>query len=324
QAMRKLLRDESASWKSEQQQEAMRVVLEGKRDAVVVLRTGGGKSMLAIIPSLLEKASATVLVLPLNSLMMDFERRLTSMRVPFQIYDRNRNEGALNIRDNLILVTADKARSERWREALAVLNEKKPVKRMVFDESHIPLIANDYRDSLQDVYDLRSIPMQIICLSGTLTPSCIPDLISSFGLVEDTQVIRQSTNREELIYILEKLPSSEMMNRAFSIIENEMQNWQDRDRGLVFVPTLALGNLVASKKGWPFYHGNRETMTDEERIEAYQAWLQGDSKIMLATTAFSTGNDYSHVRLVIHLNRPFEMLEFIQGQGRAGRDGSPA
>ncbi|KAG1843910.1 hypothetical protein F4604DRAFT_1596496, partial [Suillus subluteus] len=169
--MRKLLRDESASWKSEQQQEAMRVVLEGKRDAVVVLRTGGGKSMLAIIPSLLEKASATVLVLPLNSLMMDFERRLTSMRVPFQIYDRNRNEGALNIRDNLILVTADKARSERWREALAVLNEKKPVKRMVFDESHIPLIANDYRDSLQDVYDLRSIPMQIICLSGTLTPS---------------------------------------------------------------------------------------------------------------------------------------------------------
>ncbi|KAG1843911.1 P-loop containing nucleoside triphosphate hydrolase protein, partial [Suillus subluteus] len=65
-------------------------------------------------------------------------------------------------------------------------------------------------------------------------------------------------------------------------------------------------------------------MTDEERIEAYQAWLQGDSKIMLATTAFSTGNDYSHVRLVIHLNRPFEMLEFIQGQGRAGRDGSPA
>ncbi|KAG1854259.1 hypothetical protein F4604DRAFT_1591328, partial [Suillus subluteus] len=204
QVMRKLLRDESASWKSEQQQEAMRVVLEGKRDAVVVLRTGGGKSMLAIIPSLLEKASATVLVLPLNSLMMDFERRLTSMRVPFQIYDRNRNEGALNIRDNLILVTADKARSERWREALAVLNEKKPVKRMVFDESHIPLIANDYRDSLQDIYDLRSIPMQIICLSGTLTPSCIPDLISSFGLVEDTQVIRQSTNREELIYILEK------------------------------------------------------------------------------------------------------------------------
>ncbi|KAG2088461.1 P-loop containing nucleoside triphosphate hydrolase protein, partial [Suillus cothurnatus] len=65
-------------------------------------------------------------------------------------------------------------------------------------------------------------------------------------------------------------------------------------------------------------------MTDEERRETYRAWVRGDSKIMLATSAFSTGNDYPHVRVVIHLNKPFEMLEFVQGQGRAGRDGLPA
>jgi superfamily II DNA or RNA helicase len=323
-AMRQVLGDESAVWRSEEQRQAMRVVLEGKRDAVVILRTGGGKSMLAIIPSLLEKNEATVLVLPLNSLLMDFQRRLTSMGVPFQTYDRNVNEGALNSKDNLILVTADKARSQGWREALAILNEKKPIKRTVFDECHVPLIANDYREALEDVYEIRSIAMQIICLSGTLPPSCISDLISAFGLVEDTQVIRQCTNRGELIYILEKLPSSELMHRAIRIMEEEMQTWQNRDRGLVFVPTLSLGRLVANKKGWPFYHGNQETMTDEERRETYRAWVRGDSKIMLATSAFSTGNDYPHVRVVIHLNKPFEMLEFVQGQGRAGRDGSPA
>ncbi|KAG2741289.1 P-loop containing nucleoside triphosphate hydrolase protein, partial [Suillus brevipes Sb2] len=322
--MRKLLRDENASWRSEQQKRAMNVALERKKDAVVILRTGGGKSMLAIVPSLLEKNSATVLVLPLNSLLMDFQRRLTSAGVPFQTYDRNVDEGNLNVRDNLILVTADKARSARFREALAVLNEKKPVGRLVFDEAHVPLIANDYRDALEDVYELRSIPMQIICLSATLSPSHIPDLIASFGLMEDAEVIRQSTNREEIEYILEKLSYSDIMNRCFSIVEEEMKSWQDRDRGLVFVPIIALGEKAAEGKGWPFYHGNQDIMTDEERIATYQTWVRGDSKIMLATTAFSTGNDYPHVRLVIHLNRPLEMLEFIQGQGRAGRDGAPA
>ena len=324
QAMRRLLGDENASWRSEQQKQAMNVALERKKDAVVILRTGGGKSMLAIVPSLLEKDSATVLVLPLNSLLMDFQRRLSGMGVPFQTYDRNIDDGNLNVRDNLVLVTADKARSTRFREALAILNEKKAVGRLVFDEAHIPLIANDYRDALEDVYELRSIPMQIICLSATLSPSHISDLIASFGLMEDTEVIRQSTNREEIEYILEKLSYSDVMSRCFGIVEEEMKSWQDTDRGLVFVPIISLGEKVAEKTGWPFYHGNQETMTDEERRANYQTWVRGDSKIMLATTAFSTGNDYPHVRLVIHLNRPIEMLEFIQGQGRAGRDGAPA
>ncbi|KAG1848268.1 P-loop containing nucleoside triphosphate hydrolase protein, partial [Suillus subluteus] len=61
-------------------------------------------------------------------------------------------------------------------------------------------------------------------------------------------------------------------------------------------------------------------MTDEDRRSVYHSWVRGDSKVMVATSAFSTGNDYPNVRLVIHLDRPWEMLEFIQGQGRAGRD----
>jgi superfamily II DNA helicase RecQ len=51
------------------------------------------------------------------------------------------------------------------------------------------------------------------------------------------------------------------------------------------------------------------------------AWVEGhDSKVMFATSAFSTGNDHSHVSLVIHAYNPFNMLEYVQGQGRAGHD----
>ena len=57
----------------------------------------------------------------------------------------------------------------------------------------------------------------------------------------------------------------------------------------------------------------------------YMAWRDGHgSKVMVAMTAFSTGNDHAHVRLVMHVDKPFDMVEYIQGQGRAGQDGAAA
>ncbi|KAG9309127.1 hypothetical protein JVU11DRAFT_11023, partial [Chiua virens] len=51
--------------------------------------------------------------------------------------------------------------------------------------------------------------------------------------------------------------------------------------------------------GWPFYNGDK-SVTDEERIAAYTRWHDGLSPIMICTSAFSTGNDYPHVRLIVH------------------------
>jgi superfamily II DNA helicase RecQ len=60
------------------------------------------------------------------------------------------------------------------------------------------------------------------------------------------------------------------------------------------------------------------------RLESHKSWFQGKTPIMICTSAFSTGNDYPNVRLVIHLKTPFEMTEIIQAQGRGGRDGKPS
>ncbi|KAG2365348.1 hypothetical protein BDR07DRAFT_1277326, partial [Suillus spraguei] len=202
-AMKRLFQDQTVAWASRQQQQAMEAVLEKRTDVLAILRTGGGKSMLAIIPSIVETQFATVLVLPLNSLMIDFEHRLKRMGVPFQIYDPSVNNGRLNLKDNLILVTADKCRTDGWRESIAILNQQKPIARFVFDEAHLPLIARGYRDALDHIYDVRSLPVQIVLLTATMPPSSEADLKMSFNLGRTT-VVRQCTNREELIYILEK------------------------------------------------------------------------------------------------------------------------
>ncbi|KAI5987426.1 hypothetical protein EDC04DRAFT_2614810 [Pisolithus marmoratus] len=141
QAMQALLRSPKATWRSKEQQACMVTVLEGQRDLIVVLGTGAGKSMLAIVPSITQPDRATILVLPLNSLLLDYQQCLEEWRVPHQIYVQGK---PLNLSTNLILVTADRALTSQWREALAVLNQQKKVARLIFDEAHIPLMTKGY------------------------------------------------------------------------------------------------------------------------------------------------------------------------------------
>lgn len=321
--MQELLNQGNLDWKSREQKEAMIATLQGQTDVIAILPTGGGKSMLAIIPSLLEVNNTTILVLPLNSLIMDYERRLQAMHVPYQVYMPNMD---INLRDNLVIVSADKSQTTQWRSALANHARRKTVARIVVDEAHIPLTSKGYRKSLQHFYDIRSEPVPIILLTATLPPSFLLTLKETYLLVAHPSVHRQGTNRPELEYVLEKMSSEEeLAKRAVEIVQGQACSWQAHDRALVFVPSIGLCMDLVKKTGWHHYVGDKDTMNDMDRQSAYVSWMAGrDSNVMIATSAFSTGNDYPHVRLVLHIDKPFEMLEYVQGQGRAGRDGSQA
>ncbi|KIN94793.1 hypothetical protein M404DRAFT_34732 [Pisolithus tinctorius Marx 270] len=320
QKMQGLLKNPSASWKSEEQHVCMATVLKGETDLVAVLGTGAGKSMLAIIPSMVQPKEATVLVLPLNSLMLDYQRRLEEFRVPYQVYGTDK---PLSSSTNLILVTADKALTPQWRSALAMLNQSKKVARLIFDEAHIPLMSKDYRMAFQSIHQLRSIPMQLVLLSATLPSWSMEEVKTTFQLVQQTEVIRQSTDRPELGYHLERVAVHSMARRVAEVLEEEGSLWEERDRALVFVTSIAAGQHLSHMTAYPFYNGDKGT-SDKDRRWMYQQWIKGFSKVLIATTAFSAGNDYPHVRTVIHMDRPFDMVDYIQGQGRAGRDGQAA
>ncbi|KAI6037645.1 hypothetical protein EDC04DRAFT_2897236 [Pisolithus marmoratus] len=173
QKMQALLQKENVSWLSPQQRDAMTAILAQERDMVVILPTGGGKSMLAIVPSLLEVNMVTILILPLNSLIMDYQRCLTKMGVPYQVYAPDRQ---LNLQDNLVIVSADKSQMPCWRSALADLARCKAIARIIVDEAHIPLIAKGYRKSLEHFYNVCSESVPLVLLTATLPPPFIPPL----------------------------------------------------------------------------------------------------------------------------------------------------
>lgn len=245
--------------------------------------------------------------------------------VPYQVYGGESTEHCqLDMINNLVLVSADKAQTSQWRDTLAILSQKKSIAHIVFNEAHIPLFVKVYHHTLANIYQVRSIPVQLVLLSATLPPSMITEVKYSYQLTDNVIIIRQSTNQLELKYFLEKLSSESLIDRTQAILKDEMESWDSDERALIFVSSLATGEKLVNIEGCILYTRDKDKITDEEWHYAYWLWRTGVQKVMVATTAFTTGNDYPHVHLVIHIGNPFKMLKFIQAQGRAGRDGQLA
>ncbi|KAH7918104.1 P-loop containing nucleoside triphosphate hydrolase protein, partial [Leucogyrophana mollusca] len=108
------------------------------------------------------------------------------------------------------------------------------------------------------------------------------------------------------------------MERVVEIVKQESQTFGDKDRIIIFVNYIPDGELLSEHTGIPFYHGK---LDDAQRQKIYEDWITGKCPVLAATSAFSTGNDWSWVKVVIFFGGPIGMTDCIQGGGRAGRDG---
>jgi hypothetical protein len=320
-ALRSLLRNPAAQWKTDGQRAAIMAVLEREHDVVAVLPTNAGKSMVAIVPPMLERDSVTVLILPLRVLILDFERKLREMGVSFVTYDTNRPFIELGS-SNIILISADRVKWDSWKQAILVLHQRRPVARMVVDEAHIPLLSQDFRHALQHMSDIRtSMPIQLVLLTASAHDALLEAMRSDYQTEPGAIVIRGPPNRPELRYVWRPVSNLDEIVRIIrTAIQSEVRGREDR--AMVFVPWKELGGQLEHKLSYPFYQGGEENR--EKHAALYQSWLAGDPPVMIATSAFGTGNDYAHVRLVVHAYAPYEMTYYVQEVSRAGRDGSSA
>jgi superfamily II DNA helicase RecQ len=316
--VRSLVGDPNATWTDDAQRDAMEAVLRLQTDVMAVMCTGSGKTMLAIVPSLLEDA-VTVVVLPLKSLMMDYRRKLDGMGVLYEEFTSKTT--TLSGAHNLVLVSADRAKSEQWYQALAELNTRIPVHRTVVDEAQLAFTSDDFRSSLREMHELRQFPMQMIVLSATIPEQSQSTVIDIFGLGPNTVIFRTPTVRPEHRYILETPRSNNRLiaSRVKEIIDLHKSELTSEDRVLLFVPFLDQGELVAQTLKCEFYHGS-STLSDAERLAIHDRWFNGTHQFMVCTSAFGAGNDHKHVRMVIHAGTPQEMIGTTQEMGRGGRD----
>ncbi|TEB27627.1 P-loop containing nucleoside triphosphate hydrolase protein, partial [Coprinellus micaceus] len=323
------LHGRSAQWRSQEQREAVKAVLSLQEDVIVVLPTGIGKSVIAYLPPQME-SGVTVIVIPLSALLEDWKRRLEGLGIAYEHFEGAKS-ATLHGHSNIILVSSDVIRYPHWRKAISQVQGRRPVVRYVFDECHYYVTDVDFRpEAMSRPWQIRqAFPCQFVLLSATLPPPAQAFLSKEMALVTP-KVISAPTSRPELCYKLlpRNLSLEDTINNIHAIVDlcsTELE-WQAKDRYLIFVNSLDMGITLAARLNLDFYHANsaQHPIPDEKRNSYMSDWAAGAKRGLVCSSALAAGNDYSHVRLTVHVGTPPDMTIFSQQSGRAGRDGEEA
>ncbi|MEM0984289.1 MAG: DNA helicase RecQ [Planctomycetota bacterium] len=306
---------------------AIGATLDG-RDSLVVLPTGGGKSLCYQAPPLVT-GSCTLVVSPLIALMEDQVRSLTAAGVEAaalhgQTADKDADRawsmlGSGELR--LLYTSPERALTWSFRQALRREAEAGRIRAVAIDEAHcISHWGHDFRPEYRRLTELRadvgSIPWQ--ALTATATPQVRSDIADQLGL-SDADVMVGDFRRPNLTYrVVRKHKPIEQIAAACQRHVGEGAIVYCISRAETERTAEALDKRGIKAKA---YHAGLQART---RARVQEAFLSEELDVVCATVAFGMGIDRPNVRLVAHAAMPKSIEAYQQESGRAGRDGLPA
>jgi ATP-dependent DNA helicase RecQ len=302
------------------QEQAMRAVLEG-RDSLVVLPTGGGKSLCYQAPALL-RGGLTVVVSPLIALMKDQVDGLRAYDIPaaqvnsaisteeWQVTLHQLRQGELR----LLFVAPERLVMPDFIRLL----QHSGVHTFAIDEAHcISHWGHDFRKEYRQMAQLReSFPTASIhAYTATATEQVRADICNQLTL-RDPAVLVGNFDRPNLTYRV--LPRHDLTRQVLEVIDRHRG-----EAGIIYcmrkkdVDNLAASLQTRKVNALPYHAG----LTPEQRKVTQDAFAAEECDVVVATIAFGMGIDRSNVRFVIHIAMPKTLEHYQQETGRAGRDG---
>jgi ATP-dependent DNA helicase RecQ len=305
------------------QEDIIRSIVSG-RDTVVLMPTGGGKSVCFQIPALM-MPGLCVVVSPLIALMKDQVEALHLNGIAAAYI--NSSQGLKEMREvegdclsgkiRLLYVSPEKLLSESFYMFLSRMK----LSMFAIDEAHcISSWGHDFRPEYTQLNTLRKwFPdVPIIALTATADRLTRQDIAERLDM-RDPAIFIDSFNRHNLS--LQVMPGTNRLGQIMKLLSLKPDT-----SGIIYCLSRKSCETLATKlmeKGFSaaFYHAG---MDSAERARIQEAFLRDDVRIMCATIAFGMGIDKSNVRWVMHYNMPKNIEGYYQEIGRAGRDGLPS
>jgi ATP-dependent DNA helicase RecQ len=304
----------------------MSAILE-RRDSIVVLPTGGGKSLCFQVPALVRPGLALV-VSPLISLMKDQVDTLRGNGVAAACFNSSlpadeRAAVLYGMRDGrfkLVYASPERLAGEGSDSFVSLLSRCN-VQFVAVDEAHcISQWGHDFRPEYRQLARLRAVlpGVSLHAFTATATARVRRDIASQLALDRPVELVG-SFDRPNLVYRV--LARAQLKRQILDLLARHRG-----DAGIVYCTSRREVDALAAWLGGtgvrarPYHAG----LGDDERARNQDAFLDEDVEVVVATVAFGMGIDRSDVRFVIHAGAPQSLEHYQQESGRAGRDGLEA
>jgi ATP-dependent DNA helicase RecQ len=298
------------------------------RDLLVVMPTGGGKSLCFQLPALL-KQGVTIVVSPLIALMQDQVQLLANNGIPATFLNssitteerRDRAAAIYNGEIKLLYLAPERLNQEFISNFLVDLHQEVGIAGFAIDEAHcVSEWGHDFRPDYRKLSQLRhhfpKVPW--LGLTATATDRVRSDIIKQLDLREPDIHIA-SFNRPNLYYEVRRKTSTPYKELLAQVKQSE-------GSGIIYCLSRKKVDELTAKlqqdgiKVLPYHAG----LDSQTRTNNQNSFIRDDVQVMIATVAFGMGINKPDVRFVIHYDLPRNIEGYYQESGRAGRDGEPA
>ena len=305
----------------DQQETIIQTVLANK-DALVIMPTGGGKSICFQLPALIFP-KLTIVISPLIALMKDQVDGLKANGIEANYY--NSSQSSAEQAEILDKITTNKLKllyvAPESLGNLSNIVDEDYVSCIAIDEAHcISSWGHDFRPSYQQLAYLKTkLPnIPFIALTATADKATRQDIVAQLNIPNATQFI-SSFDRKNIS--LNVRPANKRIDQIINFIQGS-----PKDSGIVYCLSRKSTEELASKLkkqkiNAAAYHAG---LSFDKRSKVQEDFIFDRTQIVCATIAFGMGIDKSNVRWVIHYNLPKNIEGYYQEIGRAGRDGLPS
>ncbi len=301
-----------------QQEEIISSVLKQK-DVITLLPTGGGKSICFQIPAL-AKEGICLVISPLIALMKDQVESLERKGIKaISIPSGTKQNEVITLFDNIkfggykfLYISPERLQSYFIQQKIRELN----INLIAIDEAHcISEWGHDFRPSYRNIREIRNIKpdVNLIALTATANKKVIKDICKNLDL-RAPQIFKKSFFRKNLAYQI--FTVEDKLQRLLQIFK------KTRKPAIVYVNSRKKTEQIAAflnanNLNSTFYHGG---LSSSEKTSAFENWMTEITPIIVATNAFGMGIDKENVGLVIHIDLPASIENYLQETGRAGRN----